>query len=84
MTSAAIPVDSLFADISGQPEMIANAAVSEENLTHIVATTFRTLNDAGIRGEQILEMLRFAEPFRSNWEATQQQIGEILKSSEPL
>jgi Histidine kinase-, DNA gyrase B-, and HSP90-like ATPase len=82
MTSAAIPVDALFADISGQPEKLAGAAISDDSLNHVIATTFRTLFDAGIGSGEILEMLRVAEPFRSNWEATQQQIDAILESLE--
>ncbi len=82
MTSAAIPVDALFADISGQPEKIAGANISDDSLNHVIATTYRTLFDAGISGDEILEMLRVAEPFRSNWEATQKQIDAIRLAME--
>ena len=82
MTSAAIPVDSLFADISAQPEKIAGAAISDDGLSHVIDTTYRTLSDGGIAGEDILEMLRVAEPFRSNWETTQRRIETIRASLE--
>jgi hypothetical protein len=82
MTSAAIPVDSLFADISGQPEKIAGAEISDDSLSHAARTTFLALREAGIAAEDILEMLRTTEPFRSNWEPTLQQISEICESVE--
>lgn len=82
MTSAAIPVDALFADISGQPEKIAGASISDDGLSHVIETTFRTLFEGGISSDDILEMLRLAEPFRSNWESTQHHVESILASME--
>lgn len=82
MTSAAIPVDSLFADISGQPEKIAGAVISDDSLGHAVSTTYMALLHAGIAGDDIVEMLRVTEPFRSNWESAVLQLNAIRESME--
>jgi len=78
MTGAAIPIDALFADISGHPERVAGRPMSAEAQEHAVAATFRHLSQSGLANEDIIEMLRVTEPFRSSWEQTQQTIQKIL------
>lgn len=79
MTGASIPVDALFADISGQPERVAGSAMSAEAQVHVVAATFRHLSQSGLTNEDIIEMLRVTEPFRSSWVQTQQIIQTIIQ-----
>lgn len=79
MMGAAIPVDALFADISGQPERVGGSAMSVAAQEHAVAATFRYLSQSGIANMDIIEMLRVTEPFRSSWEQTQRIIQTILK-----
>lgn len=78
MTGAAIPIDALFADISSHPERVAGSPMSAEAQEHAVAATFRHLSQSGLANEDIIEMLRVTEPFRSSWEKTQQTIQTIL------
>lgn len=77
MTGAAIPVDALFADISGHPESLAGHAMTPDTHQHVVTTIFRQLSQSGIAPEDILEMLRATEPFRSNWSNTEQTINAL-------
>lgn len=79
MTGAAIPVDALFADISGQPEKVGGSTMSLEAHEHAVAVTFRQLLQSGVIAERIIEMLRVTEPFRSSWELTQRIIQTIIQ-----
>ncbi|MGI9361651.1 MAG: ATP-binding protein [Parasphingorhabdus sp.] len=67
MTGAAIPIDALFADVSGQPENVSGGAISLESLEYAVAETIQSLSKSGLANEGIIEMLRVTEPFRSNW-----------------
>ena len=77
MTGAAIPVDALFADVSGQPEKVSGGTISIESLEYATAETFKTLSQSGLAYEAIAEMLRMTEPFRSNWERIEEVIGKI-------
>lgn len=72
IAGAALPLDAVFADISGDPEKVGGEVMSEEALKHAVLATFRQLSAAGIPSPEIREMMRTNEPFQSNWPRTQQ------------
>src|SRR5665647_2701766 len=71
LTSAALPFDALLADFSGEPEKVGGSSLSDEALQYAVATTVPRLRDDCVSDDRIVEMLRFAEPFRSNWSRTE-------------
>jgi len=66
LTSAALPFDALLADFSGEPEKVGGSSLSDEALQYAVATTVPRLRDDCVSDDRIVEMLRFAEPFRSH------------------
>lgn len=68
--SSAMPVDSLFADVSGSPEHVSGGSLSEDSLKHVATTTFDTLSASGINRDDILNMMQATEPFRSEWDRT--------------
>ena len=69
-------MDALFADISGAPDTNGNASTSDDALYYAAVTTFRYLTESGRSAESALAVMRDTDPFRSNWERTQ----EILTS----
>jgi hypothetical protein len=71
LAGSTIPMDSLFADLGGTPDRVTGNLTSDETLTHAVVTTVKQLRASGIVDEEIQEMLRYAEPFRSNWTRTE-------------
>jgi len=71
MVGASIPVDALFADISGHPTDVAGSAMSPEALEHAVVTTLRQLLKSGISRIGAADLLQVTEPFRSNWKVTE-------------
>jgi hypothetical protein len=71
LAGASLPMDALFADMSGHPEQVNSIPASDEMLRHAVAATYTRLSDAGIALNEIREMLLVAEPFRSNWMQTE-------------
>jgi hypothetical protein len=77
LASASIPVDALFADVSSDPEKVASNKLSEDDLTQIVATTYRQLASGGLSTNDISDMLQVTEPFRSNWDAVLVIIGGL-------
>lgn len=66
--SSAMPVDALFADVSGSPEHVSGGHLSDDGLHHAALTTFDTLSSSGIGREDILNMMQATEPFRSEWD----------------
>ena len=68
VTGASLPLDSLLADLGGDPDSVSGSSASEETLRYAAVTTFNyLLTSVGSRNET-LAMMRAAEPFRSNWE----------------
>ena len=75
---ATLPIDALFADISGNPGNIAQSAMSLEALEHAVTATFNQLSRVErLTTANIYEMLKVAEPFRTHWDATQRVIRKL-------
>jgi Histidine kinase-, DNA gyrase B-, and HSP90-like ATPase len=83
MTGAAIPVDALFADASGQPENIKSNELSPDTHEHSVAAVFRQLLLVGITGAEIVEILRTTEPFSNNWSLTEKTINNLMEQANP-
>lgn len=79
VASAAMPIDSLFADVSGNPDKVFNAKMSDTSLIEAIATTFHMLRSTGLQSSEIRDMLSVAEPFRSNWPETQAKLDELEK-----
>lgn len=77
VASAAMPIDSLFADVSGNPDKVFNAKMSDTALIEAIATTFRMLRSTGLHSSEIRDMLSVAEPFRSSWPETQVKLDEL-------
>lgn len=78
LTGSTLPMDALFADLGGSPERVTGNTISEETLRHTVLTTVKRLKDAGVPEEDLPDMLRLAEPFRSNWSRTEEFLDRII------
>ena len=72
LASAALPLDALLSDLSGEPDKVGNCDVSDQSLTHAVSTTAAHFREMGLDDEDIRDALRFAEPFRSNWDRAEE------------
>jgi hypothetical protein len=81
LASSAIPIDSLFADISGTPDQVFNTEMSRDSLMAIVETTFTALIARGLRSSEIRDMLSVTEPFRSRWQETKEQLSALDNGS---
>lgn len=80
LTAATLPMDTLFADLGGEPDKVTGNAMSNDALFLAIVSTVKVLRDGGAQPEDIKEVLRVVEPFHSNWPRTEellQRIGEI-------
>ena len=75
--SAALPLDIIFADLAGEPESVRQATMSPEDLARAFTVTLAGLVSLGVKAALIPEMLRRAEPFRSNWEQVERLLSEL-------
>lgn len=76
VAGASLPMDALFADLGGDTASVVGAATSEQALRYAAVTTFDHLSKTVKSVEDVLTMMRVAEPFRSNWEHTEHILRE--------
>ena len=83
IAGASLPLDALFADIGGDPQSLVNATTSLESLEYAALSTFNHLNLFLHSRQDVLDAMKVAEPFRSNWEMTakilSQATGEAIE-----
>jgi len=77
VTGSSLPMDSIFADLGAEPDKVGGTRLSEEVLAQALNVTVRQLSGSGLSEADIREMLPFAEPFKSNWEATELLLRKI-------
>ena len=78
VAGASLPTDALFADLGGDTTSVVGSAATEQALRYAAVTTFAHLRRMVRSIEDVLTMMRVAEPFRSNWERTEQILEENL------
>lgn len=71
VSAAALPLDALFADFGDNANGLANSSVSDDALSYAAVSTFEQLTKLGRPKDEVLEIMKVAEPFRSNWDRTQ-------------
>ena len=76
VAGASLPMDALFADLGGDVDSVVGSATSEQALRYAALATFGHLRRTARSIEDVLTMMRAAEPFRSNWERTEQIVAE--------
>ena len=76
VAGASLPMDALFADLGGDSSSVVGDTTSEQALRYAAVTTFAHLSKTVKSVEDVLTMMRVAEPFRSNWERTEQILRE--------
>ena len=83
VAGTSLPMDALFADLGGDAESVVGDATSEQALRYAALATFGHLRRTARSIEDVLTMMRVAEPFRSNWERTEQIIREDFNEEVP-
>ncbi len=78
IAGAALPMDTLFADLGGEPDKVGGNKVSDEALAQAIVSTVEHLKKSDIEANEIRQMLPFVEPFRSNWDRAEPLIGDLF------
>ena len=76
-----LPMDSIFHDVAGEAENVVTGNCDKESLKSLMELTCRLYKqqDANISMEVIIDNLKKTEPFKSNWEQTE----ELLSNEFP-
>ena len=77
LVSAAFPVDSLFADLGGKPEDVANSELDEAVIRDGAVTLYKQLCKSGLDRLVVRETILAAEPYSSNANLTRMIFDEI-------
>ena len=75
--SAAMPLDIIFADLAGEPDCVRQATMSPEDLARVLTITIEGLVSLGVKAAQVPDILRRAEPFRSNWDQVERLLSDL-------
>ena len=77
LIESSLPIDTFFADVSSQPESVSPRAMGEKEFSDLVRETCLSLESSGYPKDEIRLMMTSAEPFRSNWDATENIINSV-------
>lgn len=77
LLGASLPVETLHADMAGTAEQIVPDTMDDDALTQAVQFTLSTLQGAGKEPDEIKQMMREVDPFRSSWDRTQKILTEM-------
>ena len=81
LVAASLPVEALFADVSGNPQAVTPARVDARSLAALARTAWRSLGASGLADHEIVDVLRSVEPFSSSWESVADAVGELEVSA---
>lgn len=67
----AFPVDAVFSDAASDPKAVSQTALTADDLAAVVELTVKVMAAQGRKLSELLDDLRRAEPYRSNWAAAE-------------
>lgn len=68
LVESTLPVDMIFSDAGSNPEQLRTGQLSDEALFHTLDATVRHFHESGLDRDQFERVIRYEEPFKSNWE----------------
>lgn len=74
LVGSAMPIDTIFSDVSSTPESVSYQELDGESFCEIVKRTYRGLMDSDLSVQEIRLMMSSAEPFRSRWKEVEEII----------
>ena len=77
LVESTLPIDALFADISGNPRNVAAPSLNSENFAAIARSLWRLLRRNGLPRDEIERMMSAAEPFRARWSEVENVIRDL-------
>lgn len=82
LIGASLPVEALHADFAGSAEEIRADDIDNDAILQTLEAVVPRLLSQGCDEEQVLNILRQVEPFRSAWTETQEMLAALLRESD--
>ena len=82
LVESTIPIDTLFSDVSSNPESVCARKLDEDTFTNLVRETFLALKSGDLAESDIRLMMSSAEPFKSCWQNAEKIIRDIEMGDE--
>lgn len=79
LAGSALPMDTLFADLGGEPGRVLGEEISEDDLRKTLIPMVEALREGGLLPNDISTALRSVEPFRSDWARTEDLLVTIYE-----
>lgn len=76
---ASLPIDALYADMAGMSENIEPSEIDKAALEQVLKTIMQAFLSAKKTKQEIFDLLKNVEPFRSSWKETQYFIEQIIE-----
>ena len=77
--SSSLPVDSLYHDVSANPEAVSAEPMPKADIRTLAADLIQVLQARGLAADAIADRVRSAEPFRTQWA----DIADLLDGLQP-
>ena len=75
LIESTFPSEALFFDLTNDEESVTSTPIEAEQFHEAARTFFSALKTSGMRDEAILGIMRYSEPFMSNWSDTLTVLG---------
>lgn len=79
LVSSSLPVDSLYHDVSANPETVSAQPMPKADIRTLAADLIHVLQARGLAPDAIADQMRSAEPFRTQWA----HIADLLDGLQP-
>lgn len=77
MLASSLPMDQIHARMSSKPHEVTQAEIDPEDLLKQLTMVYEALSTAGMNNDNIRNILRYEEPFRSNWDQVKKMISRL-------
>ena len=77
LVASGLPFAAMHVDVSANPEAVSSVHIGQEDLRQIVSSMWDILRGRDISPREIRDMMRSAEPFRTEWTRTVELLDEL-------
>ena len=77
LVASGLPYDAMHVDVSANPDTVGAVMLRQEDLRQLVFSMWSILRTRGMSPTKVRELMRSADPFRTNWSKTDALIKEV-------
>lgn len=77
LVASGLPYDAMHVDVSANPDSVGAVMLRQEDLRQLVSSMWSILRARGMSQNKVKDLMRSADPFRTNWSRTEGLIDEL-------